>query len=106
MHIIAWHILLNCCTIYITTEIITRQEIFDYLKVWLLELDNSLATFLHDLTSCFFCTSCWMATGVYIYSSRPNIDIRVIFLYIAAVNLADGIIQKFSSEKKTSITPD
>lgn len=89
----------NAATIYIVTEIITRQEIFDYPKAWLSEQENKLAAFLHNLVSCFFCTSFWVATAVYVCSSYPEIDIRVIFLYMAIVNLADRIIQKFSSEK-------
>jgi len=82
------HIVLNLATIYVITNIITDQAIFQPIRDWL-ELRaprSKIYDFLSDLFSCFFCMSCWVSVA-FVIAFLQCIDIRQICLYVLLVNV-------------------
>lgn len=91
--------ILDLCTIYIITNILVYQDIFERLRAYLARGGNWTKEFFDGLLSCFFCTSCWISTLVFIfalyYEKNWTKDIRIVFLYIIAVNVMDYIRRYF-----------
>lgn len=80
-------LLLNLATIYIITRVLVLEEITEKFKFWLFESHSRCLHFCFNLLSCFFCTSVWIATGSFFFLPHGQSDWRLIFVYIALVNL-------------------